>query len=149
MSETKILLVIAFGFVFMGIIFVGISIGVSRSIAHKKAVCTQHVVAEIVEIKRVRTRSLDSKNRSASWYPVYEYWADNQKIRKQSGIGGMKSAFEIGQKVDLQINPQNASEFYNPQDQAGILQTVFLIVGLILFACGAGVLILGKRLVAR
>lgn len=148
MSGTKVLLVITLGFAFVGFIFVGISIGVSRSIAHKKKVCTQQVVAQVVDIKRVRTRSLDSKNRSVSWYPVYEYWADNQKIQKRSNIGGLEHAFQIGQKVSLQINPQNVSEFYNPADQAGILQTIFLIVGLVLLACSAGILIFGKRLIA-
>lgn len=147
MSGTRAVLSIAFGFIFIGIVFAGISIGVSRNISHKKKVCTQQVAARVVDIKRIKNRSMDTNTRSSSWYPVYEYWADNQNIRVRSHVGGLKDTFQIGQRVDLLINPEKVSEFYNPSDQAGLLQKIFLAVGLVLIAAGIGTAVIGRRFI--
>lgn len=140
MDMQNINLLIAIMIIFLGLVFVGISIGASIIIKHKQRTCTRPVVAQVVNMKRKRLDSFSSS--SGSWYPVYEYFVDNQKMQKCSHIGGSKKAFKIGQNIDILINPQNSNEFYNPADQTSLLKTIFFIVGILLLFCGIGVLII-------
>ncbi len=102
----RILLLITAVFALVGVIFVGISIGLSRSAAHKRNVCTQHVIARVTDIEGIRNHSMDRHMRTESWYPVYEYSIGNETVKVRSKIGGLRTDFEIGQKVDLMVNPQ-------------------------------------------
>lgn len=141
MDPQHVLLLIAFVCLLIGLIFIGVSIGVAKNIQHKKRVCTQIVNAKVIDITR---EILNRSNHTSSWYPVYEYWAGNQKIQKKSHIGGTKNTFKIGQDVNLLINPKNPNEFYNPTDQTAILKKVFLIVGIILVCCSLGFVIVSN-----
>ncbi|WP_455649236.1 DUF3592 domain-containing protein [Enterocloster citroniae] len=141
MDPQHILLLIAFVYLLIGLIFICVSIVVSKSIQRKKSVCTQNVQAKVIDITR---ETLNRGNHTSSWYPVYEYWTGNQKIQKKSHIGGIKNTFKIGQDVNLLINPKNPEEFYNPTDQAGTLKKVFLVVGLILVCCSIGFVVASK-----
>ena len=149
MLEAKVILVIALGFAFIGVVFVGISIAVSRSVAYKKEVYTRQVVAQVVDIKQMKMHSLGIHQYGDSWFPVYEYWVDGRKIQQRSSVGGLSKDFQIGQKVTLQINPQNVKKFYNPNSQMGRLKTIFLVVGAALLTCGVGVLFFGKLFISH
>lgn len=53
-------------------------------------------------------------------------------------------SFQIGQDVELLINPVNPTEFYNPMDQTVMLKRVFMVVGFILFGFSIGLLIISR-----
>jgi hypothetical protein len=128
----------------VGFIFLGVSIGISKVIEHKKRTCNQKVNAKVINMTRNRTNTLINYNHNTSWYPIYEYWVDNQRIQRCSHVGGTRKSFQIGQEVELFINPNNPKEFYNPMDQMVILKMVFMVIGFILFGFSIGLLIMSK-----
>ncbi|MDD3253306.1 MAG: DUF3592 domain-containing protein [Lachnospiraceae bacterium] len=146
MTGSKIIMCVEIGLMFLGLIFLGISIGVNRMIAHKAGVCTYDVSATVIAVNESSSyNSMDHMTR-VSWYPVYEYTISGKTVRAVSKVGGMKSSFQVGQKVNLKINPQNVEEFYNENDQTSLLQMVFGIVGLVLLAAGVVTVFVSKKI---
>lgn len=143
METQYILYPIAIICLLVGFIFLGISIGLSKVMKHKKRVCNQKVNAKVINMTRNRTDTLVNYNQNSSWYPIYEYWVDNQRIQRCSHVGGTRKSFQIGQEVELFINPNNPKEFYNPMDQMVILKMAFMIIGLILFSFSIGLVVIG------
>lgn len=144
METQYILYPIAIICLLVGFIFFGISIGFTKIIKHKKRVCNQKVNAKVINMTRNRTNTLINYNHNTSWYPIYEYWVDNQRIQRCSHVGGTRKSFQIGQEVELFINPNNPKEFYNPMDQMVILKMVFMVIGFIFFGFSIGLLIMSK-----
>ena len=144
MDTQYILYIMAFICLLVGFIFLGVSIGISKVIEHKKRTCNQKVIAKVINMTRNRTNTLINYNHNSSWYPVYEYGVGNQRIQRCSHVGGTRKSFQIGQDVELLINPVNPTEFYNPMDQTVMLKRVFMVVGFILFGFSIGLLIISR-----
>lgn len=145
MSADRIFALIRLGFLLIGAVFLCISWGMSRSFSHKKSVCTLPVRGRIVDVVESSTYHIDSVS-SVTWYPVYEYSAGGQTIRRRSVVGGEKHKYTVGKQVTLMVNPQNIEECYNPEDPMGFLVKIFLIVGCVLVAAGITTGLVGKFL---
>ena len=111
MENNWILCAIQFGMGVIGFIFLGTAIGLDISLKRKKKKCTQLVPAVIVDIERVSYTSTDGIGMT-SWFPIYEYWYQGNRIQKRALTGTSNQDFYIGQKVKLYLNPFNPNEFY-------------------------------------
>ena len=143
MAGKEVMLLIVSIFMFIGILFIGISIGFSRRIRRRKKACTQSVNAKVVDMECIKNMSTESDRPNCMWYPVYEYWAGNRSCRVRSHVGGGKNAFRIGQTVTLLVDPEIPTEFYNPSDSMNILQKIFLMAGVVSVFAGIGIGIAG------
>lgn len=132
MENNWILFAIQFGMGVIGFIFLGTAIGLDISLKRKKKKCTQLVPAVIVDIERVSYTSTDGIGMT-SWFPIYEYWYQGNRIQKRALTGTSNQDFYIGQKVKLYLNPFNPNEFYCPEEKRGFLIGVFYAVGSLVF----------------
>lgn len=141
MSAGIILLIIAFIMGAVGIIFTATALGLGIFAKRKREICTQPVQAVIADLERSDNISMEGI-RTVSWFPVYEYFIRGKRIRKRSHLGSAQQDFYIGQEVTIYVNPENANEFYCPQEKTGKLRVIFLLIGilLIIMAAAAGIL---------
>lgn len=144
MNSAKLFFFIKVGFLFIGVIFVCIALGMFQFRANKKQVCTQPVQAVVVDMIYESERFVTDSYRSVTWYPVYKYYVGGNYIQVRSRIGGMKDAFEIGQKVTLMVNPENFQEFYNENDQTDLIWKIFLVIGFVLIVFAISIWIFGS-----
>ena len=145
MTGARVFFFIKLGFLFLGIVFLGIGSGLARNRSKKQRLCTQTVSAVIVDVIQESTYSSMDHSRSETWYPVYEYTAGSEKLTVRSHVGGLKSAYRIGQKTVLQINPDDPKQFYDPNDEMRLMTIVFCVVGCLLFLAGLAVWMLEKH----
>jgi hypothetical protein len=129
---------------FIGAVFLIVSLAMGRSIARKKQECTMQTTAAVVSLDRRMGSHHSGSMSSVSWYPTYEYYAGGQKIVRESNIGSGDQKFYVGQKVTLHYNPQNYTDYYVEEENAGILRLIFMIVGIVLLVCGVATVILGN-----
>lgn len=64
-----------------------------------------------------------------SWFPIYEYTVGGVTQRAKAFIGTAKPEVEVGQAVELFVNPDCIEEFYCPTEKASCIQKVFIGVG--------------------
>ena len=64
-----------------------------------------------------------------SWFPIYEYTVGGVTQRAKAFIGTAKPEVEVGQAVELFVNPDHIEEFYCPTEKASCIQKVFIGVG--------------------
>ena len=64
-----------------------------------------------------------------SWFPVYEYMIDGVKQKVRARVGTAKPEVNVGQAVELFVNPDRMEEFYCPTEKASCIQKVFIGVG--------------------
>ena len=48
----------------------------------------------------------------------------------------MKKQYEIGQKVNILVNPNNPDEIYNGNEKQRLIGNIFLVVGIALLLIG-------------
>lgn len=138
MTGNRVIFLVSFGMLGLGVIFSCIALGLTISSSHKKKVCTQEVSAVVTDL--ICKGSYDINHTySESWFPVYEYRAGGRVIRVQSPVGGLETDYQAGERVTLLLNPDNPEEFYNPGDQRNMVRNVFWGVGIVLLAAGAAV----------
>lgn len=132
------------GFAGIGIIFIVIAIGMTVSQKHKRKACTQPVSARVADMERSESYSGDGY-RTVTWFPVYEYYAEGNLIRKRSPYGSSRQNVYTGQSVKLYINPDNVNEFYCEQDKSGLICGIFGAVGAVLLAVAAAVFVIEQK----
>lgn len=101
----------------MGLIFLCIGIGLYFANKRKYFVCTQAVIATIIDIQKEtinNSSSTEYEAKIASWFPIYEYVINGITIRKKAFVGTAKPEVTVGEKVSIFINPNNPEEFYCP-----------------------------------
>lgn len=136
MSEKQIIVWIAIGILLMGFLFCGIGnviVGVRR---RKRRFCTTLVNARVIDLVFDPTTS----EGNASYYcPVFEYYAGGELIRRKSAYGNTKQNFEIGESVELYINPDKPTDIYCEKEtnQVKKISVIFNITGIILIVVGA------------
>lgn len=145
MNGITIISIIKFGFGIIGIIFLMVAVGVSVSTERRKKDCTELISAKIVEVERSDTVSMDGL-RTVSWYPVYEYWVDGQRVRKRSHVGSAREDFYVGQTVQVYVNPQNINLFYCPDEKTELVRNIFAGVGVLLIFLSIGIGFLGNMI---
>lgn len=145
MTGVRVFFFIRIGFIFLGIVFLAIGLGVSRNRAKKQQSCTQLVRAVITDVVCERTYSTMDHSHSETWYPIYEYTAGNEQIRERSHVGGLKKDYQIGTKVTLMVNPENVRQFYRPDDHLHLIVRIFCLLGGGMLVVGLGLWFFEKR----
>lgn len=117
----------------LGISFLIVAILIKIFFDKKSKVCTQIVDASIVDIRKIeRTESGTTEPQYVSYFPVYEYKYMGRIYKSGSNVGNLKSAFEIGKKVKIYIDPQNPEKIYEASNVPKLLIGIFVAVGMIL-----------------
>lgn len=88
----------------MGLIFLCIRIGLYFANKRKYFVCTQAVIATIIDIQKEtinNSSSTEYEAKIASWFPIYEYVINGITIRKKAFVGTAKPEVTVGEKVSI------------------------------------------------
>ena len=96
----------------LGVAFLCIGIGLHVRGRKKRNICTLPVTATV-----------------KSWFPIYEYTVGGVTQRAKAFIGTAKPEVEVGQAVELFVNPDRIEEFYCPTEKTSCIQKVFIGVG--------------------
>jgi hypothetical protein len=121
------------GFTLMGLIFLCIGIGLYFASKRKYSVCTQIVIATVIDIQKENinnSSSTEYEAKIASWFPIYEYVTNGITFRKKAFVGTAKPEVTVGEKVSIFINPNNPAEFSCPSEKRMLLQKIFMGVGI-------------------
>lgn len=118
----------------ISVIFLVVAKNSANSLGEKKKKCVSETTATVIDIKEEQMRTSDGY--SYTWYPVYEYTIDGEKMTRKSNIGNGKNHFEKGQQVTLYYNPDNSEEIYVPEENAESLAVFFKIMGIVFLIVG-------------
>ena len=150
MEKTTLMLLFVLVWGIIGITFICIGIGLHARRRKKRSTCTRPVTATVVDMRRERVGvddfSVSGEAVLKSWFPVYEYTIGGVKQRAKAFVGTAKPEVEIGQAVELFVNPDRIDEFYCPTEKISCIQKVFtgvgvaclclaVIMGVILYCC--------------
>ena len=134
----------------LGVTFLCIGIGLHVRGRKKRNICTLPVTATVVDLRRERVGvddfSTSGEAALKSWFPIYEYTVGGVTQRAKAFIGTAKPEVEVGQAVELFVNPDRTDEFYCPTEKISCIQKVFtgvgvaclclaVIMGVILYKC--------------
>ena len=123
-------------FTLIGIVFLSVGIGLRVNENKKKENCTQPVVATVKNMVKDRSYKDIDDIITYYWYPVYEYKVGDAIYTRISNIGNVKKQYEIGQKVNILVNPNNPEEIYNDNEKQELIGKIFLVVGIALLLIG-------------
>ncbi|MEI3518509.1 MAG: hypothetical protein V8R14_03470 [Clostridia bacterium] len=71
-----------------------------------------------------------------SWFPVYEYTIGGVRQRAKAFVGTAKPEVEIGQAVELFVNPDRIDEFYCPAEKISAFKSVYRSWSSVPLPCG-------------
>ena len=112
--ETNILIFYT-GMGYTGVTFLCIGIDCEDG---KRNICTLPVTATVVDLRRERVGvddfSTSGEAALKSWFPIYEYTVGGVTQRAKAFIGAAKPEVEVGQAVELFVNPDHIGEFLLP-----------------------------------
>lgn len=132
--------IVGFIFAFVAVIIIIIGAWVSVNTKQLQKRCTDTVTAEIVENIKVKSRTKTKHGyRTVTTYkPVFNFAYNGQNYSVESNSSHKPPLFEVGEKIEIKINPSDLSETYIPADKsadyAGIIciamGVIFLAVGM-------------------
>ena len=130
----------------LGVTFLCIGIGLHVRGRKKRNICTLPVTATVVDLRRERVGvddfSASGEAALKSWFPIYEYTVGGVTQRAKAFIGTAKPEVEVGQAVELFVNPDRTDEFYCPTEKVFIgvgavcLCLAVIMVGILWFVSG-------------
>ncbi len=131
MSPKRIIQIVLFS---IGLIFIVTGIFIYNSYNSKTKKCTEPVTATVVEINEKRERRMSDEDLNPEYikyyYPVFEYSYNGKDYKIESKDGEKPSSYEVNEKVDLLVNPNNPSEFIVKGSKGYLFLTVlFLFFG--------------------
>lgn len=132
-------------FIVFSVIFIMIGIFVSLVPKMKSKKCTETVMAEVVDLLPVQSSSKSGRGHhrtSITYRPVFSYTYNGKDYRAESGTSSDPPAFQVGEEVELKIDPDNPKDFYAPSDKT------YALLGIIFSAMGGVFLFLGILMVA-
>ena len=115
----KLIIIVPVVFILFGVL------EIIKTIILKKK-CTEYVDATVVDI----AVSHDSEG-SSTYHPVFGYTFDGVDYRRKSGFYSSFLRFNVGDQVELYIDPEKPKRFYCPKETIHriILCLVFIAVG--------------------
>lgn len=141
MEITTLMLLFVLVWGIIGITFFCIGIGLYARGRKKRSTCTRPVTATVVDLRRERVGvddfSVSGEAALKSWFPVYEYTIDGVRQRVQARVGTAKPEVNVGQAVELFVNPDRTDEFYCPTEKISTIQKVFIGVGAVCLCLAA------------
>lgn len=141
--------IVMFGAAMITLIFFAVGSLVLFMVNKDKKVCTIPVDSTVTELAVSSSRG--SKHGSGNTYaPVYEYDYEGEHYRVKSNNYSSPCPFEVGESVQIYIEPGDPEHIYSPKDKTGhIVAYVFLGIGgigtLVFLFAGSRALIRGKR----
>lgn len=110
-------------FVVFGAILALVALMLLLGRGNDKKRCTQPVTAVVVDNETRRSKTM--KNHSFTYAPVFEYEYRGQTYRHESSISTNPPRFQVGQRVELMIDPDNPATVY---DKSGVADAACFIV---------------------
>ena len=105
-----------------------------RRISESKKDCVEKTTATVVDVEEVYKRNVDTYN--YTWYPVYEFYVNGERIVQKSVIGTGKNSVQTGKQTILYYNPENPHMIYVPAENQMSVSTILKIVGIVFVICG-------------
>ena len=115
----------------MCIIFLSIGLSTKNKYRKKKMFCTKKTQAEITDIEKVTTSSIDSSETLRyMFFPHLKYTANGKEIEVKHYFGNAQPKYEIGQIIDIFYNPEKPEDYYIDGEKGSY------ILGKIFTGCG-------------
>lgn len=148
-KSSKIVLIAAMiVFLIVGVVFVCSGLWFKNYDEGMKDRCTESVQAIVDDYKSSSSRNNDGTY-SICYFPVFSYTFDGMEYTKQSNYGSGEHKYSKGDVVEIKVNPNDATEFFNPSDRSDIVYNVLIGVGmfliLIIVVVLFGVYLIGQR----
>lgn len=148
-KASKIVLIAAMiVFLIVGVVFVCSGLWFKNYDEGMKDRCTEYVQAIVDDYKSSSSRNNDGTY-SISYFPVFSYTFDGMKYTKQSNYGSGEPKYSKGDVVEIKVNPNDATEFFDPSDRSDIVYNVLIGVGmfliLIIVVVSFGVYLINQR----
>ena len=135
-------------FFIVGVVFVCSGLWFKNYDKGMKDRCTESVQAVVTDYKSSSSRHNDGTY-SISYFPVFSYTFDGVEYTKQSNYGSGEPKYSKGDVVGIRVNPNDATEFFNPSDRSDIIYNVLMGIGLsfilIVVVVSFGVYLINKR----
>ncbi|WP_028505856.1 DUF3592 domain-containing protein [Ruminococcus sp. FC2018] len=132
-ATKKLCTIFAVVFFMISLVLAGIMFLVVWSMRASYDRCTEEVRAVVVD----NIKGSKDDNGRYSYYPVFQYEYDGQSYKKKNSIGNRPAKYQIGDVVQLHINPADPGEFYDEKQDGivmlavGLISGIFFIVSLI------------------
>lgn len=131
-------------FLVAGVIAAAVSVLLLLGRGTDKKRCTEPVTAVVVDNETVVSKTM---RRPFTYAPVFEYEFRGQTYRHKSSISTNPPRFEIGQRVELMIDPNDPATAYDKSGAADAACVIVMAAGAIFLFLGIfGVSLNAKRL---
>lgn len=143
-----VLIAVMMVFLIVGVVFVCSGLWFKNYDKELKDRCTESVQAIVDDYQSSSFRHNDGTY-STSYFPVFRYTFDGVEYTKQSNYGSGEPKYSKGDVVEIKVNPDDATEFFDPSDRSDIVYNVLIGVGmfliLIIVAVSFGVYLINQR----
>jgi len=95
---------------------------------HDKRVCTQEIVARVVEYDIQKDSGGKNGMPHNHYFPIFSFTAEGQDIRKAGNIGYSSQIFPLGTEVNVLYESGNPENFIMPTDKSSS-SAISLILG--------------------
>lgn len=133
--------IIGIFFIIFSVIFIAVGSIVMMYPKIKSHKCTETVTAEVVDnLSDISHHSSGRKhysNSSVVYRPVFAFTYEGKDYHIESHTASNPPAFDVGERVELKIDPDDPTNFYAPSDKTTS------IIGIIFIAMGSIFLIMG------
>ena len=129
MNNTLGILLIGF-FIIVGIILT--IVGIVKMIGSKKR-CTHRISATCVGIDTSENHDFEDDSYTTVYSPIYEIYHCGQMLRIKNPAYSGICHVQLGEQVELFINPNNPNEFLNAKGNVGIHGALILMGVLLIF----------------
>ncbi|MCC8105208.1 MAG: DUF3592 domain-containing protein [Clostridiales bacterium] len=149
MSDAQ--LIAGFFYLILGIlavVFLLVSVLLTRGEKRKAKECTVPVTAEIIEIQK-RRMNLDADGpRTYSWFPKYRFRWNGRDMEIFDNTGHKEGYQRVGDRRTLYVNPDNPEDFYAEGDRlTRTLVIVFRLVGIVSIVALVAVFAISQRFI--
>lgn len=126
-----VLIAVMIVFFIVGVVFVCSGLWLKNYDKGMKDRCTESVQAVVADYKSSSSSHNDGTY-SMSYFPVFSYTFDGVEYTKQSNYGSGEPKYSKGDVVEIKVNPNDATEFFDPSDRSDIVYNVLISVGMFL-----------------
>jgi len=114
-------------------IFIVVGIFLVKSYNHKKEICTVKAEATVIENRKIKTTRRSGKNHrkktSTGYAPVYSYKYEGTEYTLKSSTSTNPPLFDVGETVEIYINPDNPKEIFVPRDKTEYIVGMIFSIG--------------------
>ncbi|MBO5163191.1 MAG: DUF3592 domain-containing protein [Ruminococcus sp.] len=139
LHRTNNLKVVGVFFIIFSVLFilVGMFVSFVPKINAKK--CTETVMAEVVDnaMTEIEIGYRNRRRSTVNYSPVFQFEYNGEEYTVRSNTSSSSPAYQVGENVELKIDPDDPNDFYAPSDRT------FSLIGIIFSIVGGIFLILG------